>query len=209
MAKAYKGIKKKIADKIAKEKQKSITIKGYNTRLAKMRNIAKSQGKDLEYDYVVQTLQEKGDIRLTKSGNLSSLQDFTPAQERLIAELVPGGRGYDYKGFFNDIGDRMAYEDERLKNAQIEWWKNTANKLVKSELDRFFDYIYEDGPGTRKNRGIKRESFAKQASQSKSYKVMMNDKISDIARKAASGDYTAYQLRREIEDLKDALGREG
>ena len=207
MAKAYNGIKKKIADKIAKAKQKSITIKGYNTRLSKMKNIAKGQGKDLEYDFVTNILQEKGNIKLTKSGNIAK-QELTPAQEALIAEFVPGGRGYDYDEFFNTTSDRMAYESDRLKNAQIEWWNKTANKLVKSELDRFFDYIYEDGPGTRKNRGIKRESFAKQASQSKSYKVMMNDKISDIARKAASGDYTAYQLRREIEDLKDALGRE-
>lgn len=204
MAKAYNGIKKKIADKIAKEKQKSITFKGYNTRLSKIKEKAISSDNEDVYTYIVTTLKEKTGLNFTGRDNLSK-QDITPEQEQVLEQLIPGGRGYDYNKFISSMRERIDYEEKTRKEKEMQAWQNTANRLVKEELYKLFDDIYEDGPGTKKSRGILREQFTKNASRSN--KTMMSDTISSIARKAASGEYTAYQLRQEIGRFKERVNK--
>lgn len=206
MAKAFSGLKKAVEEK----KAKKTTLKAYKGRLERFQDIANESGNEDIYTYVRQVLEEKTGIKFTWSGKISEKQDITPEQRKVLDELIPeGGKKFDYSKFVNEMRDRMDYEEQHIKQAEIEAWNKTANKLVEEELDKLFYFIYEGGiggAGTQKNRGILREKVVKGSSLTD--KTRIRDDISDIARKAASGEYTAFQLRQDIDDLKGRISKE-
>lgn len=210
LATVAKGAKKAVADakkkskaKKAKKAQKKPSPASYNTRIKKMLEVDEASDK---LEYIRQILEEKQGIKFTRSGNLSTAQTLTEEQMKVMDELIPDYKKTDYSEHLKTIGDRMKWEQDRLKQAEIEAWQVSANRRATDALKALWQYLYEGSePGKRLGQGIRKETISLAGANSLSAKAQINSKIHEIAKKANEGELTAYQIRYMTDEIKDMV----
>lgn len=210
IAKVAKGAKKAVADakkkskaKKAKKAQKKTTPAMYNTRIRKMLEVDEASDK---LEYIRQILEDKQGVKFTRSGNLSTAQNLTEEQLKVMDELLPDYKKTDYEEHLKSIGERMNWEQDRLKQAEIDAWQVSANRRATDALKALWQYLYEGSePGKRLGQGIRKETISLAGANSLSAKAQINSKIHDIAKRASDGELSAYQIRYMTDEIKDMV----